>query len=103
MQVTGRLTAAVTSVAFLVALSAFTVSTPSPAAASSAAGGTWGPSQPVPGIAALVPAGSQLVSSGVTALSCASPGECIIAGNLITSDSTTGANSRILFIASEVN
>jgi Bacterial Ig-like domain (group 3) len=103
MQFTGRTRAALTSVALLAALGAVTLSTPGPATAASAPGGTWGPSQPVTGIAALVPAGSTLVSSGVNALSCASPGNCVLVGNLITSGGTPSVATRALFIASEAN
>jgi hypothetical protein len=105
MQFTGRTRAALTSVALLAALGAVTLSAPGPATAASSPGGTWGPSQPVPGLAALLPAGSTLdtYNSGVNGLSCASPGNCVLVGHLTPTVAATSVASRALFIASEAN
>ena len=60
-------------------------------------GGTWGPPQPVPGLAALFPSGA-LSEGGIDGISCAAPGNCSATGTYWTSSQTP-----FPFVVSEVN
>jgi len=99
MRFTGRPRAALISVAILAGLGAVALSASGPATAASSPGGAWGPSQPVPGLAALIPNGPKVPGAEVNALSCGSPGNCVLVGNILPD---TG-NSHTVFIASEAN
>jgi hypothetical protein len=44
-------------------------------------GGTWGPAQPVPGVAALAPSGYTPVGAAIGAITCSTPGYCTAVGS----------------------
>jgi len=71
------------------------------AAGSTAPGGTWGPAQPVPGLAALAPHGSTVISADINAISCATPGNCAAVGSYVVD--TSGHNARVPLVVTETN
>ena len=78
MQIKRRL-AAIVSVALVVGAASWaTVGLAGPAGAATEPGGTWGPSQPFPGLLSKTPLVSG--SGAITAITCTAPGDCVAVG-----------------------
>jgi hypothetical protein len=82
------------AVGVTVAASALAVAAASPASAAPAATRTWGNARTIPGLAALAKGGQ----SGVSAISCAAPGNCVADGTYLD-----GKKHSQVFVAGEKN
>jgi hypothetical protein len=90
-----------TTVAAVAALAAIGTVGPAHAAL---AGGTWGPAEPVQGVAALIPDG-EAANGFIRALSCVSPGNCAAVGDYAyTGKTSTGdVTVQLPFAVTETN
>jgi hypothetical protein len=71
------------------------------APAPSAPGGTWGELRDIPGLAALSAGPETAVTTPVKAISCVTPGNCVVVGSYMTS--AAGPERFAPFVAAEVN
>ncbi|HEY6786826.1 MAG TPA: Ig-like domain-containing protein, partial [Trebonia sp.] len=69
------------------------------AAGSTGPGGTWGPAQPVPGLAGLAPSGGSVLSASIKSINCAAPGNCAAVGSYVATKG--GINSLGVFVVNE--